>query len=54
VVVAVPAPDGLEAVDAELSEQLPVEGPNRVRAMQRAAWPTGDVVLGAGNEAVDD
>src|SRR5262249_51940961 len=54
VVVAVPAPDGLEAVELEVFEQAPVEGRDLLAAVKRFAGPAGDVVLGVLGESRHD
>src|SRR4051794_30194022 len=54
VLVAVPAPDGLESVDSQVGEQPRVEAGDLLASVQRAAGPAGHVVLGVGGEASDD
>ena len=53
-VVAVPASDGLEAVDSELREQGSIEALDLLAAMQRVTGASNDIVLRVGGEPLDD
>ena len=54
VVVAVPAPDGLEAVDPQVREQSSIEALDLFAAVERVAGTSDDVVLGVSSESLDD
>lgn len=54
VVVAIPAPDGLEPVELEVFEQSPVEGRDLLATVERASELARDVVLGVLDESRHD
>jgi hypothetical protein len=54
VIVSVPAPDRLEAIDLQLGEQGFVEALDLVGTVEGVAGAAGNVVLGVAGETLDD